>query len=404
MKVTAENTQEIKKRFLELGTVEEFCDLLQWVYSIKFPNSKTEFIIPAQHLKYYAFGNENHYKEFKIKKRNGGERIIFAPFYKLKTIQKCINEVLKAVFVPHSNTTGFVQGRSIVDNAKFHIGKQFVFNTDLENFFPSTKFRRIKAVLELSPFKLTNSKRNSFAEEEKGILKTPGREYLGFLIANICCMNGALPQGAPTSPIITNIICQRLDKRLLRFAKENKAAYSRYADDITFSSNYRAFNLSFKKNLKKIIEGEEKFKINFDKERIQNSKERQIVTGIVVNEKSNVNQKYIRDVRFWLMCWKKFGLKKAEDRFHVEFPEKKGFLRYNGSIPPIHNYLKGKIQFIKMVKGGEDKTYLKLDGLFKELSRAKTNNHIPLTTIDKLKSILAFWKAEGIDQAIKEYY
>jgi hypothetical protein len=413
MQLTIENKEEIKIRFEKTQSVEDLASLLNWVYILKFPNrsTKTKVIIEAKHLNYYAFKPISSYKQYNIKKKSGGERLISAPNYKLKTIQKCINELLNAVFTPHFTATGFVPNKSIVDNAKMHIGKQFVYNTDLRDFFPSTKFRRIKTVLGLAPFNLTDVNEINSNNEKKKTSEEKGKGYLGYLIANICCDKGCLPQGAPTSPTLTNLVCQRLDKKLYKYAKSINATYTRYADDITFSANKPVFNQNFKKTLIEIIETQEKFQINFEKERLQNGGERQSVTGIIVNRKSNVDRIFIKDVRFWLMCWRKFGPIATQLKFDIQFPEKKGYLRYDGKTPKFLNYLYGKILYLGMVKGKNDVTFLKLKSDFDKLNKAfgvETKFSVQdFTNVDisniYLHSILKVWQLQGIDKAIKKY-
>lgn len=412
MRLTSENIKDIRIRFAETGTVEELAQLVSWIYAIKFPqkSKNNTILIEAKHLNYYAFKSTNRYKQFTIRKKSGGERSISAPRYKLKTIQKCINEILNAVFTPHFTATGFVTKKSIVDNAKVHIGKQYVFNTDLKDFFPSTEFRRIKAVLGLAPFNLTDANEINSNLQKKQTSEEKGRGYLGFLIANLCCENGCLPQGAPTSPTLTNLVCQRLDKKLYRYAKSINATYTRYADDITFSANKNVFDEKFKKTLIDIIETQEKFKINFDKERLQIGGERQSVTGIIVNKKSNIDKKYLKDIRFWIMCWKKFGAKAAQQKFLVQFPEKKGFLRYGGKTPRFYNYLKGKILFLGMVRGSKDNIFLKQKISFDELyskMNVKTNEakqiSKPSYSASLLFELLRTWEKKGIETAIKQY-
>lgn len=387
MRLTPENIEEIKIRFATTETVEELAKLLSWIYALKFPkkSEKTIVKIEAKHLNYYAFKPINRYKQFNIKKKNGGERPISAPRYKLKTIQKCINEILNAVFTPHFAANGFVPNKSIVDNAKVHIGKQFVFNTDLKDFFPSTEFRRIKTVLGLAPFHLIDANEINSNKEKKKTSEEKGKGYLGYLIANLCCDNGFLPQGAPTSPTLTNLVCQRLDKKLYKYAKSINATYSRYADDITFSSNKPVFDEKFKRTLTDIIEVQEKFKINFEKERLQCGGERQSVTGIIVNKKSNVDRKFIKDVRFWLMYWKKYGTDATQKKFLIQFPEKKGFLRYDGRIPQFYNYLSGKILFLGMIRGAKDEMFLKFKTEFDKLNK-EMNGKSKFETSINLKS------------------
>ena len=418
MQLTIENKEEIKIRFDKIQTVEELSQLLNWIYDLKFPkrSAKTKIVIEAKHLNYYAFKPASVYRQYSIKKKSGGDRLISSPNYKLKTIQKCLNEIFNAVFTPHFTATGFVPNKSIVDNAKMHIGKQFVFNTDLKDFFPNTKFRRIKTVLGLAPFNLTDLNEINSNKEKKKTSEEKDKGYLGYLIANICCDKGCLPQGAPTSPTLTNLVCQRLDKKLYKYARSINASYSRYADDITFSANKPVFDEKFKKTLIDIIEIQEKFKINFEKERLQCGGERQSVTGIIVNRKSNIDRFFLKDVRFWLMCWKKFGPTATQLKFESQFPEKKGFLRYDGNTPKYLHYLKGKILYLGMVKGNNDLTFLRLksdyDKLYAENSiktndtengfNIKNSSNFDISNI-YLHNLLKVWELQGIDEAIKKY-
>lgn len=422
MQLTEENKAEIKSRFQEIETVEQLAELIQKIYEWKFPvrSEKMNVVIEAKHLNFYAFQPLNRYKEFSIpKKSKKGVRTISAPRYKLKTIQKCINEILNTVSQPHFTAVGFVPKKSIVDNAKVHIGKQFVYNIDLKDFFPSTSFRRIKTVLGLAPFNLTDENEKLAAKEKRKVsTEKTGRGYLAFVIANLCCDKEALPQGAPTSPTLTNIVCQRLDKKLFRLAKEYKATYTRYADDITFSSNKPIFEEEFKNKLKDIVEVQENFKINYDKERIQNQRERQSVTGIVVNKKSNVDRQYLIDVRFWLYCWKRYGTEKTQQKFLQKFPDKKGFQRYGGSTPQFYHYLSGKILFLKMVRGNTDEIFLKFHSAFqtlyeqlqgkpkqqqKEFVNFKELLEKTIATENRLLQTLSIWQKQGIDNAINFY-
>lgn len=403
MKLTQENIEEIKTRFASIASVDDLAQLLNWIYTLKFPkrSKKTNVSIEEKHLNYYAFVKENRYKQFSLKKKSGGIRSISSPRYKLKTIQKCINEILNAHYVPHKSTIGFVPKKSIVDNAKLHIGKQFVFNTDLKDFFPSTDFRRIKTVLGFRPFNLIDENEKQKTNDEKG------RGFLGFLIANLCCENGCLPQGAPTSPTLTNIVCQRLDKKLYKYAQCLNASYSRYADDITFSSNNPIFDDKFRVKLIEIIEVEENFKINFDKERLQHISQRQSVTGLIVNKKCNVDRLYIKDVRFWLMCWTKFNADATQQKFTIQFPDKKGFLRYDGATPQFYDYLNGKILFLGMVRGQSDSMYLKFkneyDNLYNKMNGKVllSNKKVRTESIEiDLGNILKIWEENAIENAM----
>ncbi len=200
---------------------------------------------------------------------------------------------------------GFTEGRSVVTNAQKHIGHNYVFNTDLKDFFPSIDKSRVWKRLQLAPFNFTSDVAHVFA----GLCSMKGKRLKGD-VEEVAMF---LPQGAPTSPIITNMICDRLDHRLAGLAKRFGLTYTRYADDITFSSPHYVYakDGEFMSELKRVIEGQN-LTINEKKTRLQKRGGRQEVTGIVVSNRINVTQKYIRDIRFllfylgeiWLGCSK----------------------------------------------------------------------------------------------------
>lgn len=178
------------------------------------------------------------------------------------------------------------------------------------------------------------------------------KERLGFIIANIVTYKKCLPQGAPTSPIISNIVTQRLDRKLTKFSFYKKIRYSRYADDLTFSTNKDIFNEGFIEKVEEILI-EENFKINSEKTRIQSSMERQEVTGLIVNQKVNVKRKYFNSVRAMLNNWEKGGIDFAQSRYDLH----KKKIEQNIDF---RNALRGHIDFIGLIKGKENPSYTKL--------------------------------------------
>jgi RNA-directed DNA polymerase len=156
-----------------------------------------------------------HYVEFTIQKRSGADRTILAPQRELKAIQRSIAAVLTTMMRPDATVHGYVPTRSIRTNASIHVGQRLVLTYDLENFFPTIHFGRIKGVLASRAFGFS-----AFASR---------------VLAHICCLKGELPVGAPTSPVLSNMICFSMDRRLSSIAAKCGARYSRYADDLTFS-------------------------------------------------------------------------------------------------------------------------------------------------------------------------
>jgi hypothetical protein len=168
-----------------------------------------------------------------------------------------------------------------------------------------------------------------------------------------------LPQGAPTSPILTNIVCQRLDHLLTGVARRFGCKYTRYADDITFSSLHNIYQKEsdFIKELNRII-NEQGFQIKASKTRLQKSEYRQEVTGLVVNEKVNVKRWYVKQLRQWLYLWERYGYEKAYGLFLNDYTKDRGYIK--GSVPNMLKVLDGKLNFLRMVSGETSMIYLGL--------------------------------------------
>ena len=336
-----------------------------------------------KHLLYYC--NPNHafhrYRQFKIKKKSGGFRQITAPRNQsFMMLLQCVNEILKAIYTPSDYAMGFTERRSVVTNAAVHKGQNYVFNLDLKDFFPSVEQARVWKRLQLAPFNFPVAIAN--------------------LVAGLCSMretrkdiNGKitfayiLPQGAPTSPIITNMICDNLDRRLAGLAKRFGLHYTRYADDITFSSMHYVYaeKGEFRKELTRIISSQG-FTINDKKTRLQKLGSRQEVTGIIVSDKLNVAKKYVREIRSLLYIWEKYGYTDAISRFLPKYKAEKGHIKKGN--PDLTNVLDGKLMYLKMVKGDTDTVYAKLYSKFQELvakdSGPEKTNSFGITYIETI--------------------
>lgn len=274
----------------------------------------------------YVIRPEHQYHQFQIDKKSGGKRTISAPSEELKSLQKklslllldCLDEINSEKFpysqapspkkrnhgddysanklkikIPSAETKqpslshGFERNRSIITNAMMHIGKKNILNIDLADFFDQFNFGRVRG----------------FFIKNKYFNLDP---HIATVIAQIACYDNKLPQGSPSSPVITNLITHSLDIRLLSLAKKYKCNYTRYADDLTFSTRLD----NFPEQIMKQVDGEyipsskllheitrSGFTINNKKTRIQFKNSRQDVTGLVVNKKPNVKSEYWRQVR-----------------------------------------------------------------------------------------------------------
>lgn len=311
----------------------------------------------------YRLRPENQYTQFSIPKKNGGVRKINAPTEKLKSLQSslstllldCIDEINKVKF-PDSElhkardknsksnnhetlkikvanadikqpslSHGFVRKRSIITNAMMHIGQKNVLNIDLEDFFDSFNFGRV---------------RGFFIKNENFELEP----HIATVIAQIACYDNKLPQGSPCSPVITNLITHALDIRLAALAEKYSCIYSRYADDLSFSTREAIFprqlmrldngEYAAGKKLKSEIK-RAGFSINDKKTRIQFKNSRQDVTGLVVNQKPSVKKEYWRTAK--AQCHSLFRT--------GSFTTKVAGLDVNGNI----NELEGQLNFIDQV-------------------------------------------------------
>ncbi|MFE8064733.1 reverse transcriptase domain-containing protein [Priestia aryabhattai] len=318
--------------FKKLKDFRDVCDILE---------------VTPTHLHYilYKKGPSKLYYPFNIPKKGGGTRQILAPNDSLRILQQKLNYIMSLIYKPKFAIHGYVKGRSIVSNAKQHLNKNYILNFDIEDFFPSINFGRVRGVLK------------SFF----GIGKDAAT-----IIANICCYNNLLPQGAPTSPILSNMICFQLDKEMQLIAKQHSCVYTRYADDLTFSTTKKSFPKAIAyhgddcvhlgKRILATIESNG-FKINHNKTRLHSKYQHLGVTGVTVNEKLNVKRDYIKKIRAILRCLEINSLDEAQKIF-----EDKYIRRHTKEVnfPNIMNVVRGMINYVRLVKGPEDSIFEKL--------------------------------------------
>jgi len=302
---------------------------------------------PASQLRYWAFiaSAAHRYGTFVVPKKSGAGRIIHAPCATLKFIHRDLLGVLQDSYPLRSTVHGFVRTRSIVTNARPHVGAKVVANVDLKNFFPSINFGRVRGVLMANPV---------WASPE-----------VATLIARLVCHDDELPQGSPLSPLIANLICGRMDGQLRQLAKSTNCRYSRYADDLTFSTRQRALPQSIAARVREphgteatvgtalahFIAGNG-FSPNDQKVRIFDRKTSQVVTGLVTNTRLNVRREYVRQVRAMLHAWETFGLAAAEAEYHAKYLRRHSPPGH--SKPAFHKVVRGKILFLAMVRGWGD--------------------------------------------------
>lgn len=249
----------------------------------------------------YVLPADRKYTSFEIPKKNGGQRTIKAPVEKLKVLQRkladllqdCLDEINAARNLKDRAAHGFKRKRSIVTNARQHRNRRWVCNIDLEDFFPSINFGRVRGFfIKNRDFEL--------------------RKDVATVLAQIACHDNSLPQGSPCSPVISNLVAHLLDMRLVKLARSTGCSYSRYADDLTFSTNKKQFPADIAMpagdegpnahlwlpgdTLRDEIE-RAGFRINHHKTHVMYRTSRQKVTGLVVNKKISTRWEYRHNVR-----------------------------------------------------------------------------------------------------------
>lgn len=310
-------------------------------------------------LHYYAFGvGRNNYTTFKVAKRSSGYRTLAAPSHNLKLIQRRVLSLLTPYYSPIDSVHGIAK-KGVVKNASVHLKTPSVLHIDLQDFFPSVSAGRIWGLF----------KGSSSFEFAPGVAKA---------LCNITTYQEQLPQGAPTSPLLANMVCWRLDKRLRLFSNTHNMNYTRYFDDMTFSlkettSSFEKcgivkypnrYELRSDSPLRRIIE-EEGFLINESKLRIQSAHRAQYVTGVKVNQKLNVDRRYIKRIRAILHDWDKNGYKVAENKFIAKY-----------GANSLRTSVRGMIEYVRQVRrdnSHDDKVFLALLNQYNELvSKSKS--------------------------------
>lgn len=291
--------------------------------------------ITLQELRFLCYQRDvstvSHYQRFSIPKKSGGERIISAPMPRLKRAQYWLLENILDRIPPTDSAQGFVKERNIVSNAAPHVAKAVVINLDLENFFPSISYARVKGIYRQLGYSEEVAMLCALlsTELETSAYELDGQKYF------VKTGAAALPQGAPTSPALSNLLCRRLDKRLRGAAAKLGFAYTRYADDLTFSAP-ATDNQVVKKLLWRVrkIVAAEGLKIHPRKTRVMRKHQRQEVTGIVVNQKPTVARDELRKFRALLFQIEKDGPEGKRWRDGPLFDSIEGFAHFVAMVDP----------------------------------------------------------------------
>jgi hypothetical protein len=278
------------------------------------------------------------YTQATIPKRRGGTRELLVPERRLKFLQRKTLDLLQQIHSPRAPVHGFIKDRSAITNASEHQTRPYLLNLDLRNYFGAITHRRVL-----------------------GMLRALGlHEEVAAAVCSICVTRNQLPQGAPTSPILSNLIAYSLDRDLMKFAKANRFRYTRYADDISLSSYAQPTALfdgtmplpgkvsvaQLSAPLRSAIEWNS-FEINPEKVWFSGPKSRKEVTGLVVNHFTNVKRRFVRNLRAALYRVEKMGIAKAEEDYQKRYQ----------TAAPLEQILRGRLEWIAQVRGRSFSAY-----------------------------------------------
>ena len=278
------------------------------------------------------------YETFFVPKRNGGKRLIQHPTKQLKKLQKRLAYAFQAVYYPMRTDSayGFLlcpaddeRPRNIYTNASQHIGQHWVINVDLKDFFHQIKIKQLRHLFQTEAFGFTAKAAQ--------------------VLARLCCCDGRLPMGAPTSPILSNFACINLDQALESLAESRGYVYTRYADDLTISSHEK-IDAKQLGEIRKCVE-QFGFRLNEKKLILQDGAKKPEVTGLILKKnKADVSESFIDGIKYDMKVLKAFLAPRMIER--EIFPEK--------PVLKLRQSIQGQINFVKFVRGKDHKSCLKL--------------------------------------------
>lgn len=249
---------------------------------------------------FYILRNiDQQYKKIIIKKRNGKDRILYSPSFNLSSCQRLIRRLILEKMPVSRYAKAYVKGTSLYDNALPHVNKKYILKLDITNFFGS---------IDLWQVYVSAFNTRYFPKQ------------IGCILATLCCKNRTLPQGASSSPALSNIVMRNFDNNIGKWCERNDIVYTRYCDDMTFSSDKPLYSVYRKA---KAMLNEMGFEINETKTHFVTNANRQSVTGLTVNEKVAVSSDYKRKLRQDIYYALKFGfsdsiMRSGKDKFITE--------------------------------------------------------------------------------------
>lgn len=257
------------------------------------------FNIDAKRIKILSGQNRRFYRRYEVPKRSGGNRTITQPNREMKSVQACVLRLILDKLQPSPYATAFIRKSDLLNNCRPHTQNRYFLCLDLEDFFPSIGFRRVSNVFKSIGYSSDASR----------------------MLAELCTCNGSLPQGAVTSPSLSNLISSKLDRRLAGLCAKLGITYTRYADDLTFSCNNPKLRRKILPTVKSII-SEEGFIINYNKTKLMGPDSQCEVTGLVKNSTKpefSIGRRRLRIIRAEMYAIAKGGSGlKYRDKLAIE--------------------------------------------------------------------------------------
>lgn len=308
---------------------------LPWYYS-DFRGKQLSFLADTNNV-------QRRCKTFRLRKKHGGYREITAPKGGLRGILNALNILLQTYDEPTPWAYGFVCGRSVVDNARPHVGKRYILNLDLKDFFPTITRQQVADCLTAEPF---------------GFSSLAAKLVSGLATVRTKNNEEVLAQGFATSPTLSNFICREMDKEIASIATAQGITFTRYADDLTFSADTDILRSQGElvQQVKAIVE-RYGFRLNEEKTHLQRRGRRQEVTGLMVTEKVNVSRRYVREIRSLLYIWERYGYEDACQAAWKSYRQQHGKTKGHQHCVPLNAVLRGKLNYMKMVRGADDPLY-----------------------------------------------
>lgn len=303
--------------------------------------------LPLKQLRHYSIHSPKdgvrHYVQFSVPKRSGGMRTILAPKKKLKAIQRKLNELLVAKLPVHAAAHGFLPGHSVLTNAQPHSGKAVVVKMDLAHCFPTLHFGRIRAFLVRLGYSfevatvlgvlMTECERQPVEAYQKDQVNPFTKKVVCPAVCHVPLSPRYAVQGAPTSPGLCNALLRKMDARMIGVAKALGFTYTRYADDLTFSSDDKNAAVGRLLGMAGQVVREEGFAVKREKTRVMRPHRCQRVTGVVVNQGTGLSREERRKMRAGI------------HRIKTGHPE-----------APKEDVLRGKLAYLRMLNPGQAAT------------------------------------------------